>query len=435
MTDDRKADGRGCLRGIAWTSHLTFAHHRTRRAPPFWLLVLIAISGTAAMHMLVPALPDAAVSLAAASGQIQLAISIYIIGLAIGQLFYGPLSDAFGRRAVLMAGQSLYVAGSVAVGLAPNLHILLCGRLVQALGSCAGLAVGRAIVRDTSDGTTAISRLALLNLTIALSPGLAPMAGGLIAASWGWRWMFALLSVVGTIMLWLTWRMLPETGKPNGEFGCRILLRDYCSLVRSTRFLGFALSGGCTTSIYAILSAAPFIFIYQLHQPVQMAGVYSGLMVMGAVVGNFVTATAARRVPDAILLRAGNMLGLVSAASLLAIVILGRLNVYVTVAGVMLFACGTGIMNPVALARTISIDPRLVGSSAGLFGFLQMTVGALCTTLTALGGDPARSALTTMVVATVISRIAFTLALKSDTKLAMGDEMNPERRPVARREQ
>ena len=136
---------------------------RAATAPPLWLLVIITVSGTMGMHMFVPALPQAAQGLAASAGQMQMAISIYIIGLAVGQLVYGPVSDAFGRRPLLMVGLSLYAVGGVAAALAPGLRTLLIARLLQALGGCAGLALGRAIVRDTTRADTAVRQLALLN--------------------------------------------------------------------------------------------------------------------------------------------------------------------------------------------------------------------------------------------------------------------------------
>lgn len=387
----------------------------TPAMPPLWLLVLITISGTMAMHMFVPALPDAARGLAATSGQMQMAISIYIIGLAAGQLIYGPVSDALGRRPMLLAGLALYAVGSVAAALAPGLRTLLLARLVQALGGCAGLALGRAIVRDTTRADAAVRQLALLNLMIMIGPGLAPMVGGAVSSTLGWRAIFVLLAAAGGITLWFTWRLLPETSKPSGRLGARVLLHDYQALVSSPRFVGFALGGGCaTTSVYAFLSAAPFIFVNELHQPVQLVGVYAGLMVLGMAVGNAITSRLAQRVPTARLLRIGNTLSLASAIVLLAIVLLGRLDVMNAIGVMLFFTCGCGMTSPAALAKAVSVDARLIGSAAGLYGCTQMAIGAACTALAAVGRDPALSALIVMVVATAVSQVAFTVALKRE---------------------
>lgn len=383
--------------------------------PPLWLLVLITISGTMAMHMFVPALPDAARGLAASAGQMQMAISIYIIGLAVGQLFYGPLSDALGRRPLLMTGLALYAVGSIAAALAPGLRTLLVARLVQALGGCAGLALGRAIVRDTTDADSAVRQLALLNLMIMIGPGFAPVVGGAVSAAAGWRAIFVLLAATGAATLWLSWRLLPETSRPTGRVRGRALLDDYRELLTSPRFVGFALGGGsATTCVFAFLAAVPFIFTDQLHQPVKMVGIYAGLMVLGMAVGNALTSRLAHRVPSARLLRIGSTLSLLSAVVLLAIVLDGKLTVLNTIGGMLFFTCGCGMCSPAALAKAVSVNPRLVGSAAGLYGFTQMAVGAACTATAALGHDPGRSALSVMVVSTLLAQVAFTVALRSE---------------------
>jgi len=388
---------------------------RLASAPPLWLLVLITISGTMAMHMFVPALPDAARGLATTAGQMQMAISIYIIGLAVGQLFYGPLSDALGRRPLLMVGLALYTLGSIAAAFAPGLHTLLVARLVQALGGCAGLALGRAIVRDTTHADGAVRQLALLNLMIMVGPGLAPVVGGAVSSAAGWRAIFVLLAAAGAVTLWFTWRLLPETSRPSGRVRVRALLGDYRELLTSPRFVGFALGGGsATTCVYAFLAAVPFIFTNELHQPVQLVGVYAGLMVLGMAVGNALTSRLAHRVPSARLLRIGNTLSLASAVVLLAIVLGGHLTVLNTIGVMLFFTCGCGMCSPAALAKAVSVNPRLVGSAAGLYGFSQMAVGAACTATAALGRNPALSALSVMVVATTLAQIAFTVALRSE---------------------
>ena len=391
---------------------------RKSLAPPMWLLVLITISGTMAMHMFVPALPDAAHSLGTTAGQMQMAISIYIIGLAAGQLCYGPLSDALGRRPLLMTGLALYTAGSVAAAFAPGLGTLLTARLVQALGGCAGLALGRAIVRDTTTSGSAIRELALLNLMIMIGPGLAPVVGGAVSGAAGWRAIFVLLAIGGAATLVFTWRLLPETARPSGRLGVRPLLADYRALLSSPRFVGFALGGGsATTCVYAFLSAAPFIFINELHEPVEKVGIYSGLMVLGMAVGNALTSMLARRVAAARLLRIGNTLSLASGVVLLAIVLTGHLTLVTTLGVMLFFTCGCGMSSPSALAKAVSVNPRLTGSAAGLYGCSQMAVGAICTAAAALGDDPARSAAIVMVVATALAQVAFTVALRNERRL------------------
>lgn len=387
-------------------------------APPMWLLVLITISGTMAMHMFVPALPDAARSLGSTAGQMQMAISIYIIGLAAGQLCYGPLSDALGRRPLLMTGLALYTAGGIGVAFAPDLGTLLGARLVQALGGCAGLALGRAIVRDTTSSESAVRELALLNLMIMVGPGLAPVVGGAVSATAGWRAIFVLLATGGAATLFFTWRLLPETARPSGRLGVRTLVGDYRALLSSPRFVGFALGGGsATTCVYAFLSAAPFIFINQLHEPVHRVGIYSGLMVLGMAAGNAVTSVLARRVAAAHLLRVGNTLSLASGLVLMAIVLTGHLTLLSTLGVMLFFTCGCGMTSPSALAKAVSVNPRLTGSAAGLYGCTQMAIGAICTAAAATGRDPALSATIVMVVATALAQVAFTVALASERRL------------------
>jgi DHA1 family bicyclomycin/chloramphenicol resistance-like MFS transporter len=321
-----------------------------------------------------------------------------------------------------MTGLALYTAGGVAAACAPNLGMLLGARLVQALGGCAGLALGRAIVRDTTSSDSAIRELALLNLMIMIGPGLAPVVGGAVSAAAGWRAIFVLLAIAGAATLVFTWRLLPETARPSGRLGMQTLVGDYRALLSSPRFVGFALGGGsATTCVYAFLSAAPFIFINQLHEPVHRVGMYSGLMVLGMAAGNGLTSMLARRVAAARLLRVGNTLSLASGLVLLAIVLTGHLTLLTTLGVMLFFTCGCGMTSPSALAKAVSVNPRLTGSAAGLYGCTQMTIGAICTAAAATGHDPALSATIVMVVATALAQLAFTVALASERRLERED--------------
>jgi DHA1 family bicyclomycin/chloramphenicol resistance-like MFS transporter len=166
--------------------------------------------------------------------------------------------------------------------------------------------------------------------------------------------------------------------------------------------------------VYAFLSAAPFIFVNELHQPVHKVGALTGLMVLGMAVGNSVTARLSKAVDVNRLLRIGNLLSLASALILLAIAWLGRLTVGNTIALMLLFTCGGGMTSPAALAKAVSVEPRRVGSAAGLYGSAQMAIGAGCTALAAMGSNPARSALTVMVAATALSLFAFRAAIRRE---------------------
>src|SRR6185312_9619140 len=188
---------------------------RAGQKAPLWLLVLITISGTLAMHMFIPALPAAGRDFGASVAAMQLTISVYILGLAGGQLVYGPLSDAFGRRPLLIVGLALYVVAGLAAAVATNVHTLVAARLFQALGGCAGLVLGRAIVRDTAPAGEAVRDLALLNLVMMIGPGLAPLLGPLLVVGLGWRSIFVLLAALGAATFLFSWRLLPETGRPT----------------------------------------------------------------------------------------------------------------------------------------------------------------------------------------------------------------------------
>ncbi len=386
-----------------------------KRSAPLWLLVLVTFSGTLAMHMFVPALTVAGHDLHVDAATIRMTISVYIFGLAVGQLVYGPLSDVFGRRPTLLVGLALYTAGGLAATLAPTVGVLVAARLVQAAGGCAGLLLGRAIVRDTAESNDAVRRLALMSLMTMVGPGLAPLVGGLLAGSpLGWRAIFVVLTALGVLNFVVSWRLLPETGTPGGRISPGSVARDYRALLGSPRFLGFALGGGCaTTSFYGFIAAAPFIFINELHRPIHEVGVYLGLLIVGVSIGNILASRLIGRFSIERLLIAGNLVSLGSAVVVLAAFLGFRPGVVAIEALMIVYCVGAGLCSPAVSTLSISVDPRLIGSAAGLYGFLQMTVGAACTTLAGLGADPAVAACTVLVGAALLAQASFRIALRT----------------------
>ena len=380
---------------------------------PLWLLTLITFSGTLAMHIFVPALPEAARDLGASIGAMQLTMSVYVFGLAVGQLAYGPLADRFGRRPVLMAGLAIYTVTGIWAFFASSVEMLIVVRLLQALGGCSGMVIGRAIVRDTSLPTESARRLAVMNLMVAVGPGVAPLLGGALSTGFGWRSIFVLLAALGVVNLAFTWWLLGETRSDAAAAHASQLARNYCRLLRSPAFLGFALGGGCaTTSLYGFIAAAPFIITHQLGRPDYEVGFYLAVLVSGIWLG---TVAATRLIPIFPIGRLtvfSNLLSVLASLVLLAVVLTGHLSVPLVIGPMFVFSMGVGVASPGALSQAISVNPSVIGSASGLYGFSQMGVGAVCTALTGLGSNPALSAAILLVTAGVIAQLSFWIALR-----------------------
>jgi DHA1 family bicyclomycin/chloramphenicol resistance-like MFS transporter len=384
--------------------------------PPLWLLALITVSGTLAMHIFVPALPDAGEMLRASPSHMQLTLSAYIVGLAVGQLTYGPISDRFGRRPVLLAGLTVYLLASAAAYAAPTVDALIAMRFLQALGACAGLVLGRAIVRDNYSGEDAVRKLSLMNLMILAGPGLSPLVGSFLVVTTGWRSIFALLAILGLANLLLIWRLLPETARGQVQDAKEILL-NYGRLLRSRRFLGFAIGGGfATTSTYAFIGAAPFIFVSQLHRPAEEVGIYLTVNIIGAWIGSLTTSRLIGRTPAHRIMLIGNFLSCVGGAACLYFALAGTHSVAAVLVPMLLFTYGAGMASPAALAQSLSINPEIAGSASGLYGCAQMAIGAVCTALVSFGGNPALSAGIVLLGAAVLAQLCFWAALLAGEK-------------------
>ncbi|HEY6433465.1 MAG TPA: Bcr/CflA family efflux MFS transporter [Acetobacteraceae bacterium] len=352
----------------------------TGRPAPFSLLVAITACGTIGMHLVVPALPATADALSVSPATIQLTITLYIAGLAIGQLLYGPVSDRFGRRPVLLAGLALFTVAGIAATASTSATTLIVSRILQAVGGCAGLVLGRAIVRDSASADRAAARLALLTLVMSLAPAIAPAIGG-YAVTWaGWRSAFALLALIGVVTTLLTALWLPETNAPAASRGRVPLLLSSVRLLRSPAFCGFSLGGACTTtSFYAFMAASPFIFEDVLHQSTERIGLYYLLLMLGLAAGGFTANRLAGRVAISRVLPLANALAMLGAAWFLLAWQTGHFGVVVAIASVALFMMGAGIASPFALTAAVSVNPQAIGAASGLYGFIQMSYGALCT--------------------------------------------------------
>jgi DHA1 family bicyclomycin/chloramphenicol resistance-like MFS transporter len=379
-----------------------------KRAAPIWLLLMLALASTISMHMFAPALPIVSVDLAASPNLTQMSLSSYIVGLAVGQLIYGPASDRIGRRPALIFGTSLFAMASVGAALSTRIDVLIGARFLQALGASAGLTLSRAIVQDCFAGEQAAKKLALLGLLIMVGPAVSPLLGSALSVLFGWRSILLALATLGIVNFVTVLLLLKETVKPVSNGSARGANRY--RLLKSRNFLCFALAGGCaSTSLYAFISAAPFIFTHQLHRAPAEVGRYLGFNIVGMGLGSFATSQLISRVAPTRLLMTGSLVNCVGAALLLGLTLSGHLTLAGTLLSMFILTCGAGMVAPLALAGAMSVDASAAGSASGLYGCSQMVVGAICSGLAGIGSDHAIAAAGTMFGAGIAALIAFRL--------------------------
>jgi DHA1 family bicyclomycin/chloramphenicol resistance-like MFS transporter len=375
---------------------------------PLWVLTLLVFSGTLGMHIFVPALPLAATDLGTSIATIQQTVSVYILGLAIAGILYGPISDRFGRRQTLIGALVLYTVAGLVAAFAAGAQLLIVARFFQAVGGGAGLVLGRAMVRDTSPPEDTTRRLAMMNLTTTLGPVMAPIIGSIIAAQFGWRPIFWVLCALGVTNLFIAWRLLPETHLSAGDVDVKTLARNYGQLVRSPRFLGYCLGGGCaTTAMYAFIAAAPFIFMQQLGRTQFEVGVYLAILIVGVTLASFVATRLNRFFSNGTILVGATLLSTIAAFAYLGVVLLGKMDTYLVVFLMFTLTFGVGCAAPSALTQAMNVNTRVIGSASGLYGFSQMAIGAFCTAMVGIGSDPALAAGIILATATAITQISF----------------------------
>jgi DHA1 family bicyclomycin/chloramphenicol resistance-like MFS transporter len=348
------------------------------------LLTALVALGPISTDLYLPSLPSLARYFAVGVDDIQLTLSVFLVGLATAQLVYGPLSDRFGRRPVLLVGLAIYVVASVVCMLAPSVRVLVVARFVQAVGACVGPVLGRAVVRDVYGREGAARVLAYMSAAMALAPAIGPILGGFLEEWFGWRINFLVLVLYGSGGLVLAWRILPETNKaPDLQAAqpVRIIL-GYRGFLNHRAYVGYVLCCAFAYSgIFAFISGSSYV----LQEVVGLGPIGFGLcfagVVIGYIIGTMVAGRLSRQLGIDRLIAVGAGIGVAGGALLLVLALAvpahGALAGALLIVGPMLvFMIGVGLVLPNAIAGAIGPFPRAAGAASALLGFTQMTAAA-----------------------------------------------------------
>lgn len=339
------------------------------------LLVSAAALGLLASAIYVPSIPDIARELGVPVGQVQLTLTTFLVGFGASTLFVGALSDRFGRRGVLVAGNVLCAVASAACALADTIELLLIGRAVQAVGACAGMVVARAVVRDIFDRDGTARAMAALAMAATLAPILAPVLGGYIHVAFGWRTSFLVVAVAAGLLAIVTASLLPETNRNlQNEVGLlRGLVVGTTALLRVRRFMAYAVasaSGGIT--FYSFVAAAPVILIDRFGVSPDIFGIYIGVPPLGFMAGSFVTSRLTVRLGGDRLIRWGSAGHVLSGLLLAGLAAAGFAAPWAVIGPLLVMAFSNGLIMPNAYSGGVSVQPHLAGAASGLQNFLQM---------------------------------------------------------------
>lgn len=380
---------------------------------PYWFILLGGITaiGPLSIDMYLPALPALAQDLHADAGATQFTLAAFFIGLALGQAFYGPLSDRFGRKPPLYFGLILYTLASIGCALSGSIATLTFWRFVQALGGCAGMVIPRAIVRDQFSAQGSARAFSLLMLVMGLAPILAPILGSWVLLVGNWRVIFGILAVFGLICLVAIHYGLEESrpGSSMRSLHPLHILQEYWAILHERSFSRHVLTAGLAQSgMFAYIAASPFVLIELYQLSPSTYGWVFGVNAFGLIAASQINARLLRKTPLATLLQQALWAPPLFGLLLLGIGLSGIGGLPVFLLALFGFiACG-GFIGPNATAAALAEQGQRAGMASALMGTLQFTLATLTSSAISLIHDgSARPMCTVMALCGVGSFVAY----------------------------
>ena len=334
--------------------------------------------GLVAMTICLPSMPAWEEVFDATQARVQLSFSSFLVAFGVAQIIFGPLSDRYGRRRLLIVGYALAALASLAAALSTGLNSLILARFIQGTGAAAGMVLGRAMVQDLYSGADRSRVMAYIGMAMGLCAPVATVVGGQLHALAGWRANFVLIAVLALCLLLMTWRALPPDTRSESTSAhwLRALLDAYGQLLRAPAFLAYvAILSLSTGTFYVYLAGAPSVYA-QYNVGPREVGFFIMVVPVSYIAGSFITSHLVKHFSDARLMLAGHCVSLAGISLVVVLAVVDVRSPIAIAAPLLLLGLGQGLLMPSTLSGTVSVIPALAGAAAGAAGLAQQLTGA-----------------------------------------------------------
>jgi DHA1 family bicyclomycin/chloramphenicol resistance-like MFS transporter len=389
------------------------------------VLILGALSTISpfSIDMYLPGFPAIAKDLHTSIPVVQLSLTSYFIGIAAGQLLYGPLLDRFGRKSPLYAGLSVYIIASVACALTGSAESLIGMRFLQAVGGCAGMVAAQTLVRDLFPIEKTAQAFSWITLVIAISPMIAPAVGGYVTVAFGWQSIFIILAAVAVIIVAGVYFILPAGKAADPELSLlpKSVLTNFYSVLRQPQFLLYTLAGGIATAApfaYIAGSADVFINLYNVSEK-EYGWIFAfiAFFIIGSTQLNHILL---RRFSSSQIVKAALVYQSVIGLVLFIGTSLVSFSKFQLIALIALFLAGHGLTNPNATSLSLAPFSRHTGSAASLAGSFRMAMGGFVSALVSIFHNGTAMPMVVIMVSCILLGLIILLAGKSQVTTIEG---------------
>lgn len=381
----------------------------------FIILILGALATISpfSIDMYLPGFPAIALDLNTTIDQVQLSLTAYLVGIAAGQLLYGPLLDRFGRKRPLYVGLTVYILASIGCAFTESIHALIFMRFLQALGGCAGIVSAQALVRDIFPVNKTAQAFALITLVISVSPMVAPTVGGYVTAHIGWQYVFAILATITLLILIASYFFLPKGrgADPSVSLKPKAVAKNFYTVIRNPQFLVYAVTGGIASAApFAYIAGSPSVFMNLYGLTEQQYGWVFALLAFAMIGSTQLNHIILKKFTSEQVIRFALFYQTLMGLLLVAGVYFELFNVYTLVAMMFVFFAGQGITGPNATALSLAPFSKQAGSASALFGSWRLGAGGIISAIVSLfHNNTALPMVATMAACAIVGLIILTL--------------------------